>query len=217
MTEAPTSLSTAANTQAVLALLKLDLSAEQKAFLDRNHFLLVPKRDTAYAGKYDFESCNSPASYDEMLGMLRRVPETLSPEIIGKMGATEVQKNLSLVPECTLDELVAADAILFGTPTRFGNMGRRLASLGYRHVVTRADSPLGPAGTTVRGHEFHYSHLEDDAGRLPGVYALSGRQGDLDVREGFLVGRTLGSYVHLHFGSNPAVADAFVAACAEQA
>jgi len=57
-----------------------------------------------------------------MTGMLRRVPETLSPEIIGKMGATEVQKNLSLVPECTLDELVAADAILFGTPTRFGNM-----------------------------------------------------------------------------------------------
>ena len=57
-----------------------------------------------------------------MTGMLRRVPETLSPEIIAKMGATEVQKNLSLVPECTLDELVAADAILFGTPTRFGNM-----------------------------------------------------------------------------------------------
>jgi len=96
-------------------------------------------------------------------------------------------------------------------------MGRRLASLGYRHVVTRAASPLGPAGTTVRGHEFHYSHLEDDAGSLPGVYALSGRQGDLDVREGFLVGRTLGSYVHLHFGSNPAVADAFVTACAETA
>ena len=96
-------------------------------------------------------------------------------------------------------------------------MGRRLASLGYRYVVTRAASPLGPAGTTVRGHEFHYSHLQDDADRLPGVYALSSRQGDLDVREGFLVGRTLGSYVHLHFGSNPAVADAFVAACAEQA
>lgn len=57
-----------------------------------------------------------------MTGMLRRVPETLSPDIIAKMGATEVQKNLSLVPECTLDELVAADAILFGTPTRFGNM-----------------------------------------------------------------------------------------------
>lgn len=73
MTEAPASLSTAANAQAVLARLKLDLSAEQKAFLDRNHFLLVPKRETAYAGTYDFESCNSPASYDEMLGMFDQV------------------------------------------------------------------------------------------------------------------------------------------------
>lgn len=58
----------------------------------------------------------------DMVGVLRRVPETLSPEIIAKMGATEAQKSLSLVPECTLAELEAADAILFGTPTRFGNM-----------------------------------------------------------------------------------------------
>jgi NAD(P)H dehydrogenase (quinone) len=55
-------------------------------------------------------------------GVLRRVPETLSPEIIAKMGATEAQKSQSAVPVCTVEELEAADAILFGTPTRFGNM-----------------------------------------------------------------------------------------------
>jgi cobyrinic acid a,c-diamide synthase len=32
--------------------------------------------------------------------------------------------------------------------------------------------------------------------------------------EGYLVGRTLMSYVHLHFASAPALADAFVDACA---
>ncbi|WP_428562897.1 MAG: NAD(P)H:quinone oxidoreductase [Solidesulfovibrio sp. DCME] len=53
---------------------------------------------------------------------LRRVPETLSPEIIEKMGATDAQKTLSTVPVCTLEELEHADAIIFGTPTRFGNM-----------------------------------------------------------------------------------------------
>ncbi|TVQ95498.1 MAG: NAD(P)H:quinone oxidoreductase [Desulfovibrionales bacterium] len=53
---------------------------------------------------------------------LRRVPETLTEEVLSKMGAVEAQKKLSTVPVCTVDELVEADAIIFGTPTRFGNM-----------------------------------------------------------------------------------------------
>jgi NAD(P)H dehydrogenase (quinone) len=53
---------------------------------------------------------------------LKRVPETLSPEIIGMMGATEAQKAFADVPIATTDDLAEADAIIFGTPTRFGNM-----------------------------------------------------------------------------------------------
>lgn len=53
---------------------------------------------------------------------LRRVPETLPQEVMEKMGAVEAQKQLSDVPICTVDELSEADAIMFGTPTRFGNM-----------------------------------------------------------------------------------------------
>jgi NAD(P)H dehydrogenase (quinone) len=52
----------------------------------------------------------------------RRVPETLSQEVLEKMGATGPQKAFANIPVCTVDELAAADAILFGTPTRFGNM-----------------------------------------------------------------------------------------------
>jgi NAD(P)H dehydrogenase (quinone) len=54
--------------------------------------------------------------------VLRRVPETLSQKALGKMGALEAQKSMAGVPVCTVNELAAADAILFGTPTRFGNM-----------------------------------------------------------------------------------------------
>ncbi|MDX1775798.1 MAG: NAD(P)H:quinone oxidoreductase [Desulfobulbales bacterium] len=54
--------------------------------------------------------------------VLRRVPETLSSEVIEKMGATEAQKAFKDIPVCTVDELAQADAIIFGTPTRFGNM-----------------------------------------------------------------------------------------------
>lgn len=53
---------------------------------------------------------------------LYRVPETLPSEVIEKMGATESQKAMADIPVCTVDELGTADAIIFGTPTRFGNM-----------------------------------------------------------------------------------------------
>ncbi|GAM11624.1 NAD(P)H dehydrogenase [Geobacter sp. OR-1] len=54
--------------------------------------------------------------------ILKRVPETLSPDIIEKMGATEIQREFRHIPVCTVDELPEYDAIIFGTPTRFGNM-----------------------------------------------------------------------------------------------
>lgn len=53
---------------------------------------------------------------------LRRVPETLSWDVLEKMGALEAQKKMAEIPVCTVDELSEADAIIFGTPTRFGNM-----------------------------------------------------------------------------------------------
>jgi NAD(P)H dehydrogenase (quinone) len=53
---------------------------------------------------------------------IRRVPETLPNEVLEKMGAVEAQKAFSQIPECTVDELTEADAVIFGTPTRFGNM-----------------------------------------------------------------------------------------------
>jgi len=53
---------------------------------------------------------------------LRRVPETLPEEVLKGMGAVEAQKSFTHIPICTVDELSSADAIIFGTPTRFGNM-----------------------------------------------------------------------------------------------
>ena len=51
-----------------------------------------------------------------------RVPETLTEEVLGKMGALEAQKGFALIPVCKVEDLAEADAIIFGTPTRFGNM-----------------------------------------------------------------------------------------------
>jgi NAD(P)H dehydrogenase (quinone) len=53
---------------------------------------------------------------------LRRVPETLPEDVLQKMGAVDAQKAFADIPVCKVDELASADAIIFGTPTRFGNM-----------------------------------------------------------------------------------------------
>lgn len=54
--------------------------------------------------------------------IIKRVPETLSDEVLGMMGAVEAQKRMAHIPVATVDDLVEADAVIFGTPTRFGNM-----------------------------------------------------------------------------------------------
>jgi len=54
--------------------------------------------------------------------VVRRVPETLPEEVLGKMGALEAGKGMAHIPPVQLDELSSADAVIFGTPTRFGNM-----------------------------------------------------------------------------------------------
>jgi NAD(P)H dehydrogenase (quinone) len=54
--------------------------------------------------------------------VMRRVPETLSDEVLEKMGAVDAQQAMAHVPIGTVEELASADAVIFGTPTRFGNM-----------------------------------------------------------------------------------------------
>ena len=58
--------------------------------------------------------------------ILRRVDETLSDEALKKMGVLEIKKQLSKIPICTLEDLSEADAIVFGTPTRYGNMSGQM-------------------------------------------------------------------------------------------
>jgi cobyrinic acid a,c-diamide synthase len=91
-------------------------------------------------------------------------------------------------------------------------MLQRLKTLGYREITLKIDTILGQAGQTIRGHEFHYSEIIPPA-EAPGVYAVTSRFGESEIEEGFQVNNTLGSYIHLHFSSQPNAATAFVRAC----
>ncbi len=86
-------------------------------------------------------------------------------------------------------------------------MGKRL-TLGYRRGTFAVDNPLGPAGTPWRGHEFHYSQVEPAGDALTWV----GRHGA--GSGGFATRSVLASYIHLHLGAAPELAEHFVAATA---
>lgn len=81
-------------------------------------------------------------------------------------------------------------------------------TLGYRDAVAATDSVLGPAGTTVPGHEFHRTTVTPRAGGSP-AWAL----GDAGP-EGFVQGGVHASYLHAGWVSTPGVAPALVAAAA---
>jgi cobyrinic acid a,c-diamide synthase len=94
-------------------------------------------------------------------------------------------------------------------------MHQRLRSLGYREITLLSSSVIGSAGLRSRGHEFHYSGIDDggEQGGLKTVFSVSARAGMRQDKTGYVVNRTLGSYIHLHFGSQPEAAEWFVKNC----
>ena len=51
-----------------------------------------------------------------------QVPEVISESVLERIGAKAARAEFAHIPVATIDELVDADALIFGTPTRFGNM-----------------------------------------------------------------------------------------------
>ena len=55
-----------------------------------------------------------------------QVPELMPDSALAKSGAAKTRETFAHVPVITPDRLVEADAIIFGTPTRFGNMAAQM-------------------------------------------------------------------------------------------
>jgi cobyrinic acid a,c-diamide synthase len=92
-------------------------------------------------------------------------------------------------------------------------MFTRLKALGYREITLSHNTVIGNAGLTIRGHEFHYSELANLAQDVATVFSITDRSGMDKTPEGYLINHTLGSYNHLHFGSQPDIARCFVENC----
>jgi cobyrinic acid a,c-diamide synthase len=80
-------------------------------------------------------------------------------------------------------------------------------TLGYRDAVAAGSSVLTPAGTAVRGHEFHRTTVVPGNPAAP-AWTFGGRE------EGFVQGGVHASYLHLHWAGYPGLARRLVAAAA---
>jgi cobyrinic acid a,c-diamide synthase len=76
------------------------------------------------------------------------------------------------------------------------SFAQRRLHLGYRQVRLAVDTPLGQAGTSLRGHEFHYASITADGPGAP-LFAAADAAGRDRGPAGHVAGRVMGSFVHL--------------------
>jgi NAD(P)H dehydrogenase (quinone) len=90
-----------------------------------------------------------------------RVPELMDEETLKRVGAWDAQQAFADVPIIEPDALVEADAILVGTPTRFGNMAAQMRNFWDRtgqlwakgQLLGKLAGAFVGIGTQHGGHE----------------------------------------------------------------
>jgi cobyrinic acid a,c-diamide synthase len=83
-------------------------------------------------------------------------------------------------------------------------MSRMQMTLGYRELMLTHSGLLGEKGMRIRGHEFHYSHLENGE-EIKYIGQLSDARGKDCGGDGIVVNNVVALYTHLHFASYPQV------------
>ncbi|CAC12325.1 probable cobyrinic acid a, c-diamide synthase (cbiA) [Thermoplasma acidophilum] len=76
--------------------------------------------------------------------------------------------------------------------------------IGYREISAKRDTSILRAGETARGHEFHKSRIRFD-GPYDHPFVLKSRSSSFE--DGFSSGSVTATYAHIHFLSNPRVAE----------
>ncbi len=139
-------------------------------------------------------------------------PELFTEALTGNRGMigavrSAVEADMPVYAECGGFIYLTENFVgVFPVATR---MLQRRKALGYREVELTADSPIGPKGAVARGHEFHYSEMDEMPGSVERLYRVRRNGSDLGT-EGYRYRNCLASYIHLHFGSCPEMAESFV-------
>lgn len=92
-------------------------------------------------------------------------------------------------------------------------MQKRLATVGYIEAEACQDTVIGPQGTKIRGHEFHFSLMEHQEQDFPWAFTFRKLRDGSMYPGGYCKDNLLASYLHCHFAGNPGAAGHFVNRC----
>ncbi|WP_353187371.1 cobyrinate a,c-diamide synthase [Bosea sp. (in: a-proteobacteria)] len=145
----------------------------------------------------DCDACWLPGGYPELhagriaaagrfLDGLRRFAETRP--VHGECGGYMVLGR-------TLTDAEGAIHAMAGLLSVETSFARRKMNLGYRRAVLAAEGPLGPAGTALTGHEFHYASIAAQ-GEDPPFATVSDPHGSPPAAAGSRRGHVTGSFFH---------------------
>ena len=125
------------------------------------------------------------AANERLRADVARLARAGSPVIAECAGLLYLARELDGQPMCGVLDITAG-------------MTARL-TLGYRDATAAAGSVVAPAGTAVRGHEFHRTAVDPPHSPDP-AWMVGGRP------EGFVRGNIHASYLHLHWAGYPQLA-----------
>jgi NAD(P)H dehydrogenase (quinone) len=134
---------------------------------------------------------------------LYQVAELIPDDVLEKYGAKAAKASFANVPIAAVDKLAEADAIIFGTPTRFGNMAAQMRNFldqtgalwGKGALVGKVGSVFASTGTQHGGQEttitsFHSTLLHHGMVIVGVPYTESGLTNMDDITGGTPYGAT---------------------------
>lgn len=150
------------------------------------------------------DACWLPGGYPELHG------ETLARAARFLDGVRDFARTRPVHGECggfmvlgrSIEDAEGREHAMLGLLGHATSFARRRLNLGYRRAVTLHASPLGPAGTGLRGHEFHYASVTQAGDDAP-LVELSDGQGKQMGPSGSRRGRVSGTFFHIIAADRP--------------
>jgi cobyrinic acid a,c-diamide synthase len=173
-----------------------------------------PVHDTSLPGNLTgvFLGGGFPEAYAKQLEENQTMREAVKKAIEDEMPVYAECGGLMYLLE-SIQDLEASPHRMIGILGGNAVMTGKLESLNYSvaHVIRK--NILTDVGFTLRGHEFHYSRVEDVPADSKFAYEMKVGKGILGQCDGWLQHNLLASYQHIHFAYDLSIAKNFVDAC----